>query len=167
MKSHWTSLIVLFVTAAIYCGMVQHFYPLLPDRIASHFNGAGIADSWMPKRDFVITFGVLIVGLWAVMSGVNAALPRLPENQLNLPNKSYWLAPERAAETWTYIMGYMNFTVAATLALLTAVVYFVFQANLTPAPRMAQPITYLAAAFVIGMALSTIVLVRRFSRMPA
>lgn len=164
MKSRWTSLIVLLVTAAIYGALVMHFYPILPDRIASHFNGAGQPDGWMPKRDFVLSFGIILGVLWVVMSAVNAMLPRLPQDQINLPNKAYWLAPERSAATWDYITGYMNFTVAATLALLIAVVYSVFQANLSPEPRLGQPMSVLAVAFVIGIAVSTILLVRRFSR---
>jgi hypothetical protein len=72
---------------------------LLPETVASHFNRAGTATGFLPRSAYVgIT--LLIVALPPLFL---VLLPRLslrrPGVRINLPNRDYWLAPERRERT--------------------------------------------------------------------
>ena len=83
----------------------QEFFSLpthwqrLPERVASHFNGAGSVDGWMGKdANFLLSAG-LIIGLTASFYLVGVMMRRLPQRWINLPNKAYWFAEERENAT--------------------------------------------------------------------
>ena len=43
-----------------------HDFPLLPDRLASHFGASGIPNGWMTKSQFFITFAIVLLPALAV-----------------------------------------------------------------------------------------------------
>jgi len=98
---------IIFVLLALYA--VVHFssvYPQLPNVVASHFNGRGAPNGWQTKQAF---FSVFIgVGILAMVIGL--VIPRIiaavPAQLINLPNKSYWLAPEHRQETMAFLNAY-------------------------------------------------------------
>src|ERR1700719_2139870 len=86
----------IFLAAIAQC---VHDFPLLPDRMASHFGASGMPNGWMTKPQFFITYAVvllpaLIVEFWAHRRGA-----KTPDAKLRLPNKEYWLPPEPRADT--------------------------------------------------------------------
>lgn len=92
---------VLFFLFLLLLGVLQwvNVYPQLPSRVACHFAADGTPNGWQPKQDFFLIPGLAI----ALCIFVSFVLPRilalLPPSMINLPNKSYWLAEERLAET--------------------------------------------------------------------
>ena len=54
----------------------------------------------------------------------------------NLPNRDYWLAPERREETLVAIAAQMEWFGAASLALYLFVIQKVLETNQTSAPRL-------------------------------
>ena len=72
---------------------------LLPEMVASHFNRAGVATSFLPRSVYrtVMLLMLLMPALFLVV------LPRVslrrPGARINVPNRDYWLAPERRAQT--------------------------------------------------------------------
>jgi len=90
--------------AILFAGLVQclHDFPLLPDRLASHFDAAGNANGWMTNPQFCLTYAVMLVPTLAVEFWVSRRIARTRENRLRPPNKEHWLAPERRAETFAY-----------------------------------------------------------------
>src|ERR1700759_531155 len=69
-------------------------YPQLPARMASHFDAYGTPNGWAPKEMFFLLMFLIIavtaIPTFAVHRLIN---PNRPD-RVNLPNKSYWLAPE-------------------------------------------------------------------------
>lgn len=120
---------LLFLFGVVY---FSRLYAQLPEVMASHFNGHGVPNGWMPKSDFfkaLLPLGLLI----AIIAFVVPALMRiLPPSMINLPNKDYWLAPERRAETVQYMEGAFAWFGCAVLALLTFTFYIAAKANLDP-----------------------------------
>jgi len=117
-------LLIVAVALMVVC------YPQLPERMASHFDGAGRANGWSSKAFF---FGVQVFVLLLV-TVCFAILPRriqtLPPDKINLPNKSYWLAPERREATMASVVSAITWFGCAVLVFLIAVTWLVIRVNL-------------------------------------
>jgi len=151
--------IVLAVGEALY------FYPLIPDCMAVHFNASGRADGWGSRDHFFLTMGIVFALLVALFGGLPMLIRRLPVSLINLPNKDYWLAPERKQQTLDRLIDQLLFVGTMALLLLDGVSYFTFKANLSSKPAL--PVEWLwglIAAFLIINVIWTISLIRSFRR---
>lgn len=116
------------------------YYPRLPVRMASHFDAAGQVNAFMPKDAFFVIH-MTVVGLMTLaFLVVPALIVRLPPGMINLPNKDYWLAPERRARTaerlQSFLIGFGN----AMLLFLLLVFREVMRTNLLPNPHLSPRI---------------------------
>jgi uncharacterized membrane protein len=122
---------ILIVLTMIYLAQIAYFYPQLPEKVASHFNYLGEPDGWMSKTKFTI-FQVFLLGLiLAATLLIPILFNKLPDSLINIPNKSYWLAPERREESILKLASVTNNLRAALLLLFLGINYFTFQANIT------------------------------------
>ena len=87
-------LFVAIVLASI--AQCVHDFPLLPDRLASHFAASGMPNGWMSKQQFFIIYAVVLVPALVIEFWVSHRIANKPNAKLNLPNKEYWLAPSAA-----------------------------------------------------------------------
>ena len=158
------------VFAALAIGAVIYFsscYAQLPDVMASHFNAHGMPNGWQTKSAF---FSVLI-GVSVLAAAVGFGIPRLitllPPEHINLPNKRYWLAPERRAETMDFLNGYFAWFGCALFAVILLTINFALQANLHPERRPdATPMWYVLAGFMTLAILGTARIFKRFGPPP-
>jgi uncharacterized membrane protein len=113
-------------------GILQcvHVYPQLPNVMASHFTGRGVPNGFQPKSAFFCLIGV-IVALCAIPAFlVPRRLPKLPPEKINLPYKSYWLAPERREDTFRFFRAQMAWWGCGLLFLLLYTMFLAVNANL-------------------------------------
>ena len=87
--------------ALLVCALAFVWYTsnLLPDVVASHFNRAGAATGFLPRsvyRSAMMIVLLLPTVFLVVMPRVSL---RRPDARINVPNREYWLAPERRAQT--------------------------------------------------------------------
>jgi uncharacterized membrane protein len=144
-----TPVAVLVLVAALAAAQLVHYHPQLPDTIAVHFNASGEPDGWSGKTEFVLTYGAIEALM--VLMGVAAVLiiGRVPPALVNIPNREYWLAPERRAETVEFIAGQVVWIEIATLGFLMAIAQLIFIENLGgDAPRLSGDFWYVLVAFV-------------------
>jgi hypothetical protein len=93
-----------------------------PDRVPSHFDGAGRVDDWTSRPTMLVLWVVLGV---VVLAGI-PALTRLAASGdgtlVNMPprSKEYWFAPERRAEFRARFGDDMEVFAALTGGLLVA-----------------------------------------------
>ncbi len=115
-----------------------HYYSQLPDIVASHFNRAGAANGWSAKKVFFEIYwgGLGLITLIAL--GVPRLVAWAPAALINLPNKDYWLAPERREEAIAYIGQQLMWFATATLALLIITIEWAIRANLAPEHRISS-----------------------------
>ena len=139
----------------------------LPSVVASHFGVAGDANGFMPRGLYLrFTLG-FVVGLPALLTiGSHLAIGS-PRARINLPNRDYWLAPERRAETVSHLRAQLARFSAVLLAFLCYVHWLVVRANGIRPPRLSPP---WINAGLVGFALFAIVwtrmLLRRFRSRP-
>jgi len=156
----------VFVALAV-IGAVRYIYyaPRLPEVLGSHFAGNGAVNGWQSKAAFFTTELAVVVLAAVVGFGIPRILGAMPVSLINLPNKEFWLSPERRAESLGYLQMHMAWFGCALLAFLLFVMDLVYQANLQSPPRLNS------AAFVPGLVvfllfvtISTVLLVTRFAR---
>lgn len=102
-----------------------------PERVAVHFNLRGEPDRWA-SRDLQLGFHLgTIVFLGAVFQTLLLVLRRVPDKMVNLPDKHYWLAPERRAATYDWLAGVLLGLGTAVVLFLGYVFHVVHRANLS------------------------------------
>jgi uncharacterized membrane protein len=156
--------ILLAVGAAIY---FSSYYAELPEVVASHFNARGAPNGWQTKSAF---FSVL-AGVSVLAAVIGFGIPRfitlLPPEYVNLPNKRYWLAPERNADTMDFLNGYFAWFGCALFAVILATFNFALQANMHPDHRPdTTPLWYILAGFVALTIGGTVRIFKRFGHVP-
>ena len=87
------------------------------------------------------------------------------DDRLRLPNKEYWLAPERRGETFAYFERFFGWYGCAFLALEVFAMGLAMRANLETPPRLpTAPIVSAILAFVLFNLLAVLAMFRRFSK---
>ena len=95
---------ILFGTALlVMAGFVLQSSPSLPPTVASHFDAAGVPNSFMPRAGYIRFMLALGLGLPLVSVAI-LALVFSNANTMNLPNRDFWLAPERIAGTRAFLL---------------------------------------------------------------
>lgn len=145
---------VLLVTCLLgmLLSIICYFYS--PEKVAIHFNAKGIADSWASKNINLI----LWIAVYSIMTGFFLSIPlilkKTPIKFINMPNKQYWLAPERIDHTVT-IVSNMLYRIGAALNIFFIVLGFIgFRANLFEEVRLDNTVVYILlgifSIFTIG-----------------
>ena len=161
-QQHW--FIILFAIS-----LLQMLYscPLMPERMASHFDGTGNPDGWQSRSAFFgFSLGV-VLAVVCCFRVLPSLLHRFPDALVNIPNKDVWLAPGWRKDTFALLEDRMVLFGNATFLFLMAVMQLVIQANLAPASRMsAGAIGGLMAAYLFFIIAWIAGLLRRFRRRP-
>jgi uncharacterized membrane protein len=129
MKSRNIGLLLLFLLIALNIGASGYYYARLPERVASEFDLAGEPKSWMTKGTFVIFNIALLILFPAFMLAVSWLSTKLPKRMIDMPNRDYWFAPERRAETAASVMRFMLWMAVGAEVFLTVIVGMVYRAN--------------------------------------
>lgn len=127
-----------------------YYYPQLPERVASHFGASGAADGWSSKTSFFLVEALVVALMVVLFWGLPLAMARIPDGLINLPNKAYWLAPERREATFEAIRDGLLWCGVATLALIFVIFHWAIQANLEPPPRLPGSGMWLLLAGYLG-----------------
>jgi len=75
----------------------------LPPVVASHFVAGGTADGFMPRDGYLTLMLSMTIGVPLLVVVLSCSVRLFPVRFINLPNRDYWLAPERAAETLSWM----------------------------------------------------------------
>ena len=154
----------LLASAVLIAVHLAWHYAALPEKMPTHFGPDGTADGWMNKSGFAgFQLGMTAL-LTLVFLGIGWLMKVLPAEAVNLPNKGYWLAPERRADTIRRLGDqFASLGVAVNLFFL-GVQDAVVRAALSGSGSLGKlfPVYF---AFFIGYTIYwTIGLVRRWSR---
>jgi uncharacterized membrane protein len=142
-------------------------YPRLPDPMASHFNASGAATAWMPKSGFFMLIVIVTLASAVPVFLVPRSMAKLSNDKINLPNKEYWLAPERRSETMQYLGIQMGWFGCALLALLLCGLYNAVAANFRPDHHFDSGSFYaVLGAFLAFIIVWLVRLLSYFARVP-
>lgn len=111
-------------------------YDKLPPQIASHFDVQGRADGWSTKLLFVSTVVAVMVLLTALLSSIQLIAYYAPFSTLNMPNKEYWMDPEREGQARRMVAQWGLWFTAATLWFMALIFHETLAANFRQPPQL-------------------------------
>jgi uncharacterized membrane protein len=134
----------------------------LPPVVASHFDASGVANGSMARTVYVRFMLALIVGLPALFALISYAIAT-PGARVNLPNRDYWLAPERRPQTVSYLRTHLARFSMVLVVFLCYVHWLVVRANEVSPAQLSNRAMFAGLGAILVFALVwTRLLLRRF-----
>jgi uncharacterized membrane protein len=131
-----------------FIAQIGYYYPNLPEQIASHFNASGEPDSWTSKNSFIIFEAIVLLFILSEFTLLPLLLEKSPDSLINLPNKEYWLAPQRRRETFRTMRHFLEWLAIGLLGLFIAINQTTFEANINQTNLSATTMWLIIAVFV-------------------
>lgn len=137
----------------------------LPPLVAAHFDSAGGTNGYMPRALYL----ALMLLVTAVVPLLLVILPSRAlagsVERINVPNRDYWLAPERRTETVRFLSRQMTLFAALVIVFLCYVQWLVVRANALTPPTLSSRALLIGLVVFLGCAVSwTLRVIGRFAR---
>jgi uncharacterized membrane protein len=147
-KSPW----ILFVGALLFAAYyVLHTTPTLPPLVASHFDAGGAPNAFMARDSYErfmlfmsVGFPLLLVAFLTLVFSY--------ARSMKLPNGDYWLAPERVAQTRSFLIARSAWFGVMLCLMMCLVHRLELHANALAPPHLAGR---QATAVLLGFVLTT------------
>ncbi|HSV21036.1 MAG TPA: DUF1648 domain-containing protein [Casimicrobiaceae bacterium] len=124
----------------------------LPPRMASHFGAHGEVNGWSSRESYELAMIGIVIGVPLALLAGMAWLPRVGICLRKLPNRQYWLAPERRARTFERLAAFASVAGCLLVIFLTAIHLIVIEANASPRPALpTAPFITVMLAFAVAM----------------
>jgi uncharacterized membrane protein len=160
---------LFFLIVILFCVFeTARLWSLAPAQMAAHFNVQGNPDRFVTKEQF---FGfqlqtALVVILTSILPQVLFLI--LPPERINMPNREYWLAPERRAKTVDRLSSFGAVLFGVILLVIQAGFELSVSANLqTPIFFQAQQMLMIMVASFLLIGLLLFWLTRSFRLPPS
>lgn len=147
--------------AALVAAFIAGSGATMPAVVASHFDAAGGANGTMPRAVYVALMLIIGVGLPVLIAFRTSAAVGRPGARINLPNREYWLGPERREATIARLRTGIRQFSAMLMVFLGYAHGLVVHANRQTPPRL--PAVAMIAGLV-GLGVATILWWRGFAR---
>ena len=144
----WSIFILLLLCAVVF---VTATVSELPPTVASHFNAAGQANAFMSRSGYTRFVLCLAIGLPVLVVAVLTAVYSRAAD-MKLPNRDYWLAPQRIAGTRAFLVAHGVWFGSLLVILVCLVHWLELAANREHPPHLPGQ---LFAAVMIAFLLAT------------
>lgn len=132
MKSFWLPAAVFVAAILISVAELAYRYPQLPERVASHFNAAGQPDGWTSKSEFAWQWAA-VLGMLSFTFAMTIFITSVaPVRSFNLPNRDYWLAPERVTATRRMVIERLLWFMGGVMLFFAYLLHETLAFNLRP-----------------------------------
>ena len=137
----------------------------LPERVATHFNANGVADSWLNRDHYSLFILLLLLGLPLLLVWTMAGLPQLTNGRGQIPNCEYWFAQERRNATVTFLLRHACWLGCLTVAVVYGIHISILRANaMTPPTLATDRFITMVVVYLCGLAWWTMTFLRHFQR---
>jgi hypothetical protein len=137
----------------------------LPLVVASHFMAGGAANGFMPRGIYLRFIVALLVGLPLLIALVSYVASLLPARYINLPQRDYWLAPERLSSTLAYLRQQGTRFGIILAIFLCYIHWLVVLANSHSPPRFPESLFFIGmAAFLLSLVIWLGLFLTRFHK---
>jgi serine/threonine-protein kinase len=115
-------------------------YGQLPERPATHFALGGNPNGWMTRDGHVKFIMGFAIGLPVALHLMFLVIRKLGGAGVNIPNRSYWLAPERQQATLVHVQRNFAWFICVLVAFFGGVHYVIVNANTRTPPSLSLPL---------------------------
>ncbi len=137
----------------------------LPATVASHFDGRGAPNGWMTRGFYTVFMLAFALGLPLLIVAIMAGTARIAPGKMNVPNCSYWRAPEHRAEAIGKLTALACWLAAFIAAFVVGMHFLLMAANLGTAPHLPNPAFFaLLSSFVFGLLVWIVMMYVQFRR---
>lgn len=152
-------LMVFSVTFVIYTS----YY--LPSMVAIRFSVNNEPDGWMTRNSYLLLILTLLISIPTVISvGISMLSQQFP-HLINLPNRDYWLAPQRFDESLDFLASHGHRLGRLIIVLMIGLHYVVLVANRAEPPVLPQSWSMaILLGFVFALGIWVLALYRRFHK---
>jgi uncharacterized membrane protein len=137
----------------------------LPDRVATHFGGGGLANGFMSRDGyllFMLAFTIVIPLFVVAMTGL---LPGIARSPRNIQHHDYWFAPARRAESSARLLNHACLLGCLMVLFFGGVHVALMVANAAVPPRLPETAFFvMLGAFLVGIAFWIFHMRRMFAR---
>jgi uncharacterized membrane protein len=138
---------------------------LLPERVASHFDINGQPNGWMGRPGYLAFIAIMGVALPLFIVGLCYLSKFLPVGMINIPHRSYWLAPEHREQSLAYLFAHSMWIACLMVGFFGAMHFITVSANRSnPVHLQSGPFWVIMVLLLIGVLAWTLALYRRFRR---
>jgi uncharacterized membrane protein len=123
----------MIACAAVFTGLTGRDLPTL---VAAHFDAAGAVDGYLPRGPYIALMLLITVAVPLLVVIIPGRALSHPETRINLPNRDYWLAPERRADTVRYLARQSSLFAWLLVVFLCYAQWLVVRANRLTPPRL-------------------------------
>ena len=150
------------VSAVLYLGVIVWGWLVLPaDGVAAHMSLSGEVTRYGSRAEFVGTNLGLALLMLGITPALSSAATRGDASMLNMPNKDYWLQPERREATLSLVRTQLWYFLAATNLLIA-----VMMADIVAISILGRDVVgpWMLALYLVGTIIWTVWFTRRFRR---
>jgi uncharacterized membrane protein len=137
----------------------------LPPMVASHFDGAGVPTAHMTREfytKFVFAMGVgFPIALVTLLSAVYSKA-----SDMKLPNRDYWLAPERIAQTRALLVAHAVWFGCLMVAMVCYMHWLVLAAHRSEPPLLSNQMVMSGLLVFMAIAIGWVIALLRAFRLP-
>lgn len=140
---------------------------LSQQRIAAHFDLRGRPNNWMEPHRFLLLSLLGSVGLPLFIIGLGYAVRFLPVNRFTfkIPNRDYWLAPERREQTYDIVFRFCLWVACLEAVFMLILHWLVIYANRQTPPHLpSEAVLVLAACLLIAVGIRLGLMIHHFKR---
>ncbi len=161
-------LVFLVLCWAVFGGYVWQTAAQLPERVATHFGMDGAPNGWMTRAGHVRFTTLTGIGSSGFVLAVFGFIRWCGDAGLNIPNKEYWIAPERREATYEFVQRQGFLFACIVLGFIAGVHRTILVSNLrSPASLSGNDVAWLGGGFGGVTLVWLAVFVGRFFRKPA
>jgi uncharacterized membrane protein len=161
-KIPWTAFALALLFAIFY---FSNTVSSLPPMVASHFDGAGFPTAHMTRAlytKFVFAIGVGVpIAVVTLLSVVYSNA-----TDMKLPNRDYWLAPERIAQTRALLVSHGIWFGCLMVAMACYMHWLVLVAHRNLPPRLSNQLVMGGMLVFMAIALGWVIGLLRAFRLP-
>src|SRR5574341_1324762 len=147
-----SALVSLICLTAFAVAFIVYTTRYLPETVATHFDGNHQASGWMSRDGYMIFMLCFMIGISTLVSFVVGTLPRKFPQWTNVPNREYWLSPERREESLRFLSAHGKRLGCLIVIMMLGMHYTLLIANHTRPPTLPLS-TFTSVLFGFSLAL--------------
>jgi hypothetical protein len=160
-KIPWIAFALALLVAIFY---ISSTAPSLPPMVASHFDGAGFPTAHMTRALYTKFMFAMGVGFPIAMVAL-LSLVYSKARDMKMPNRDYWLAPERIAHTRALLVSHGVWFGCLVVAMVCYMHWLILVAYRSVPPHLSNQLVMGGLLVFMGIALGWVIgLLRTFRR---